>query len=227
MLCNCADRDHADHWREHIDDPVASSGDDENENDADDDYGGNADSDDDNDEDDDGSKSTRHRNRRSKATENGRNGKGHHRQHQQHRPRTAKSGLGSYPSASTATLDADAQSICSTATMRPRTAASGAAGGAGGQRRDRMADASEVPTDPQAAALDNYVRALSDPRTGLPLSTKRVRLSTYRNCFAGSEGAAWFMANMENVRTLEEARDVGQNLIDLGVRCYYYSKLNF
>eukprot|EP00050_Salpingoeca_kvevrii_P005168 m.272751 g.272751 ORF g.272751 m.272751 type:complete len:1251 (+) comp11088_c0_seq1:32-3784(+) len=69
----------------------------------------------------------------------------------------------------------------------------------------------------QSEALDQYAAALMDPGSGIPLSTKRVRLTSYRNCFSGSDGATWFMSNMEGITTLEQAKTVGQNLLDLGV----------
>ena len=48
-----------------------------------------------------------------------------------------------------------------------------------------------------ADALRAYVAALTDPTSGIPLGTRRVRLTTYRNCFSGADGAKWFMDNME------------------------------
>jgi hypothetical protein len=39
--------------------------------------------------------------------------------------------------------------------------------------------------------------ALMDPSNGIPLGSRRIRLTTYRNCFSGSDGAAWFLDNME------------------------------
>ena len=49
----------------------------------------------------------------------------------------------------------------------------------------------------ESEALELYVAALTDPHTGIPLGNRRVRLTTYRNCFTGAAGVAWFMDNME------------------------------
>eukprot|EP00051_Salpingoeca_urceolata_P014469 m.184198 g.184198 ORF g.184198 m.184198 type:complete len:1198 (-) comp18095_c0_seq2:232-3825(-) len=79
---------------------------------------------------------------------------------------------------------------------------------------DRQADAHD---DGEDSALKAYVRALTHPKTGIPLGTKRLRLSSYRNCFSGAEGVVWFMANMEGITNVQAAAQVGQSLIDLGV----------
>lgn len=83
--------------------------------------------------------------------------------------------------------------------------------------RPQTASAPKPAADLEAEALMEYSRALQDPRTGIPLSTKRVRLTTYRQCFTGAEAAGWFMANMEGIVSTEAARSVGQQLLDLGV----------
>eukprot|EP00047_Mylnosiga_fluctuans_P023431 m.137765 g.137765 ORF g.137765 m.137765 type:complete len:1223 (-) comp9581_c0_seq3:2173-5841(-) len=82
---------------------------------------------------------------------------------------------------------------------------------------DRPVSAPREAQDAEAAALQAYVAALTHPETGIPLGSRRVRLTTYRNCFAGTDGARWFMDNMEGVTSLEHAEIVGNNLMDLGV----------
>jgi hypothetical protein len=56
------------------------------------------------------------------------------------------------------------------------------------------------------AALDEYARALMDPVKGIPLGKRRLRLTTYNQCFSGTDAAGWFMANMEGVTTVEYAK---------------------
>ena len=57
-----------------------------------------------------------------------------------------------------------------------------------------------------AGYLAQYARALMDPMTGIPLSTRRVRLNTVRNCFSGTDACGWIMANLEGVLTVPAAQ---------------------
>lgn len=82
---------------------------------------------------------------------------------------------------------------------------------------DRTADAREPDKSDQEVALEQYAAVLQDPRTGIPLGTRRQRLTTYKMCFSGTDAAGWFMANMQGVRSPDEATAVGQQLLDLGV----------
>lgn len=86
-----------------------------------------------------------------------------------------------------------------------------------GHGLDRVADAREAGKTDQEVALEQYAAVLQHPRTGIPLGTRRQRLTTYKMCFTGTDAAGWFMANMEGVRSPEEATAVGQQLLDLGV----------
>ena len=81
---------------------------------------------------------------------------------------------------------------------------------------DRVADARD-PGNEQNAALEQYASALQHPRTGIPLSSRRSRLTTYKMCFSGADAAGWFMANLEGTHSKEHAQAVGQQLLDLGV----------
>jgi hypothetical protein len=56
------------------------------------------------------------------------------------------------------------------------------------------------------ATLREYSRALMDPSTGIPTGKRRLRLTTYYNCFSGTDAAGWFMANMEGITTIEQAK---------------------
>ena len=86
-----------------------------------------------------------------------------------------------------------------------------------GSGADRVGDArGEQPTE-QEDALSSYAAALQHPRTGIPLGTRRSRLTTYKLCFSGADAAGWFMANLEGTHTQEQATAVGQQLLDLGV----------
>ncbi len=55
-------------------------------------------------------------------------------------------------------------------------------------------------------ALSAYGEALMDPVKGIPTGKRRLRLTTYDNCFSGTDAAGWFMANMEGVTTIEQAK---------------------
>lgn len=83
--------------------------------------------------------------------------------------------------------------------------------------RDDDGGEDETETDAQQQALHAYSAMLQDPSAGIPLSNRRVRLTTYKNCFSGTDAAGWFMANMEGVETPDAALGVGNMLIDLGV----------
>jgi ankyrin repeat protein len=86
---------------------------------------------------------------------------------------------------------------------------------------DRMADARQPrgQTDHEAA-LEQYSAALQDPRSGIPLGNRRLRLTTYKMCFSGADAAGWFMANMKGIHSATQAQAVGQQLLDLGVICH-------
>ena len=130
-----------------------------------------------------------------------------------HRPRTSvhPGRRASMPSAAAADVsppygsESDPWGPVRQAKARPRTAPAA---------KDRMADTHD---SPDMEHLRQYTRALQDPRNGIPLSNKRIRLTTYRQCFSGAEGAGWFMANMEGITSTEAAAKVGQQLLDLGV----------
>lgn len=82
----------------------------------------------------------------------------------------------------------------------------------GDTRKSSLAEESET-----EAALEQYAAALQDPRSGIPLGTRRSRLTSYKMCFSGADAAGWFMANMEGITTASRAQVVGQQLLDLGV----------
>ena len=44
-----------------------------------------------------------------------------------------------------------------------------------------------------------------DPVKGIPLSSHRVRLTTYKNCFTGLDAISWFMSNLEGITSPELA----------------------
>jgi hypothetical protein len=84
----------------------------------------------------------------------------------------------------------------------------------GGQRASGRIDGGYVPwrlttiesqfdTD---ALLNQYATALMDRQSGIPLGRKRLRLTTYDNCFSGADASAWFMANLEGVLDLSAAQ---------------------
>ena len=54
--------------------------------------------------------------------------------------------------------------------------------------------------------LDHYARALMDPVKGIPVGRRRVRLTTYNDCFTGTDACGWFMVNMEGITTVEAAQ---------------------
>lgn len=82
---------------------------------------------------------------------------------------------------------------------------------------DRMGDASEIPKSADDETAERYSRMLQHPSTGIPLSTKRIRLSTYKLSFSGNEAARWFLSHIEGIQTAQEAITFGQQMVDLGV----------
>jgi hypothetical protein len=62
-------------------------------------------------------------------------------------------------------------------------------------------------------ALQEYMAALSHPRTGIPCQ----ELMSGIKIFTGSSAVHWFFQNMEGVSSIQNAQVVGQRLIDLGL----------
>ena len=83
--------------------------------------------------------------------------------------------------------------------------------------QDRMADARDHSKTEEEMALDEYSRRLQHPSTGIPLGTRRVRLTTYKLCFSGADAVGWFMAHLEGISSPSEAVAVGQQLMDVGI----------
>ena len=71
--------------------------------------------------------------------------------------------------------------------------------------------------------LDDYVRALSSPETGIPLYMH----SSHGPCFTGLDAADWFMENMEGVVTMEAAVKIGQKFLNLNVIAHVQSLTSF
>lgn len=84
---------------------------------------------------------------------------------------------------------------------------------------DREASSSRVTASAgsQDDYLNQYAQALMDPMKGIPVGRRRVRLTTYNNCFSGTDACGWFMVNMEGITTIDSAQLVGQSLMDLGL----------
>ena len=68
-----------------------------------------------------------------------------------------------------------------------------------------------------ASTVERYRRALADQRSGLPRSSRRVRLTLYENVVSGTDAAGWLMAHVEGVDSLAQAQTAGQILLDLGI----------
>ena len=45
-----------------------------------------------------------------------------------------------------------------------------------------------------------------DPITGIPLGRRRVRLTTYNNCFTGTDACIWLTNNLDGVVTAHAAQ---------------------
>ena len=61
--------------------------------------------------------------------------------------------------------------------------------------------------------LDDYIRALRHPETGIPLCVH----GAHGPCFTGNDAAIWFMQHMQGVSTIESAVNIGNRFIDLAV----------
>lgn len=61
--------------------------------------------------------------------------------------------------------------------------------------------------------LDDYIRALRNPETGIPLRVHGV----HGACFTGKDAALWFNKFMQDVDTLDSAVGIGNKFIDFAV----------
>lgn len=54
------------------------------------------------------------------------------------------------------------------------------------------------------------IQAMLDPNVGIPIASFQFGLTFYENCFRGSDAAAWFMANLKDVKSIQHAQHLGQ-----------------
>jgi kinesin family protein 3/17 len=92
--------------------------------------------------------------------------------------------------------------------LSPRTPSSrgrlSSAGSVGSGMGDRRQNSEEERVD----ELQDYIRALMDPETGIPLQ---------QGLFTGRAAVKWFQANLHEVSTVEKAAQVGQRFIELNI----------
>eukprot|EP00056_Hartaetosiga_gracilis_P013197 m.216546 g.216546 ORF g.216546 m.216546 type:complete len:1488 (-) comp13806_c1_seq3:3847-8310(-) len=71
--------------------------------------------------------------------------------------------------------------------------------------------------DDAGATINDYVVALRNSISGVPMKSMEVNGRIERNVFSGLALVTWFMDNVESIDELEDAVGLGQTFIDVGV----------